>query len=135
LACWDLNGNGLPDVATEDRNGDGSVNINDCSVATRWARVQGSGAIIAQSGGISVIHGGLGFWFVTFPGNTVWDRAITGTLSRFVFPPLNIELGPCGGPPQGVNCTQSNNANTVLVNITNDGGNGSDQDFYIVVFG
>ena len=28
--CWDLNGNGAGDVATEDRNGDGLVNIQDC---------------------------------------------------------------------------------------------------------
>lgn len=30
LDCWDLNGNGAPDVATEDRNGDGVVDVDDC---------------------------------------------------------------------------------------------------------
>ena len=30
LNCWDLNGNGVADIATEDTNGDGSVDINDC---------------------------------------------------------------------------------------------------------
>lgn len=30
LNCWDLNGNGAEDVATEDTNGDGAVNVNDC---------------------------------------------------------------------------------------------------------
>ena len=29
-ACWDLNGNGVDDVATEDANGDGDVNVLDC---------------------------------------------------------------------------------------------------------
>jgi hypothetical protein len=29
-ACWDLNNNGVGNVATEDRNGDGVVNVDDC---------------------------------------------------------------------------------------------------------
>ena len=33
LACWDLNENGQPDTATEDRNGDTVVNVNDCAGA------------------------------------------------------------------------------------------------------
>jgi hypothetical protein len=30
LKCWDLNGNGRPDLPAEDTNGDGKVDINDC---------------------------------------------------------------------------------------------------------
>ena len=30
LACWDLDGNGIGDVATEDKNGDGVVDALDC---------------------------------------------------------------------------------------------------------
>ena len=30
-ACWDLNNNGVGNLATEDRNGDGVVNVNDCT--------------------------------------------------------------------------------------------------------
>jgi octaheme c-type cytochrome (tetrathionate reductase family) len=30
LSCWDLNGNGVPDLATEDINKDGVVDVNDC---------------------------------------------------------------------------------------------------------
>ncbi len=29
--CWDLNGNGIADPATEDRNGDSLVNVLDCT--------------------------------------------------------------------------------------------------------
>jgi hypothetical protein len=29
-ACWDLNNNGVGNVATEDRDGDGLVNVDDC---------------------------------------------------------------------------------------------------------
>jgi hypothetical protein len=28
--CWDLNGNGVPDLLTEDLDGDGVVDVNDC---------------------------------------------------------------------------------------------------------
>jgi len=33
-ACWDLNGNGLADLATEDINGDGVVDVADCGAGT-----------------------------------------------------------------------------------------------------
>lgn len=31
LMCWDLNGNGAPDLGTEDRNLDAQVNVLDCT--------------------------------------------------------------------------------------------------------
>ena len=34
LNCWDLNGNGVPDLATEDLNKDGKVDIDDCRTPT-----------------------------------------------------------------------------------------------------
>ncbi len=30
LACWDLNGNGIPDFPDEDTNGDGVIDVDDC---------------------------------------------------------------------------------------------------------
>jgi OmcA/MtrC family decaheme c-type cytochrome len=30
LSCWDLNGNGVPDLPDEDTNGDGVVDVEDC---------------------------------------------------------------------------------------------------------
>ncbi|HEV8594462.1 MAG TPA: hypothetical protein VGR51_02930 [Thermoplasmata archaeon] len=41
--CWDLNGNGLPDVATEDLNGDAAVDVLDCQAATATVAVGASG--------------------------------------------------------------------------------------------
>ena len=32
LACWDLNGNGIPDFPDEDTNGDGVIDVFDCRV-------------------------------------------------------------------------------------------------------
>jgi len=34
LNCWDLNQNGVPDLATEDLNRDGVVDVNDCRTPT-----------------------------------------------------------------------------------------------------
>jgi hypothetical protein len=31
VACWDLNGNGAPDLGTEDRNLDATVDVRDCT--------------------------------------------------------------------------------------------------------
>ncbi|MFQ6128570.1 MAG: hypothetical protein ACE5QW_06680, partial [Thermoplasmata archaeon] len=31
IACWDLNQNGVPDLPAEDLNGDGIVDVNDCT--------------------------------------------------------------------------------------------------------
>lgn len=42
----------------------------------RWAHILETGAIASQSGGITVIHGGLGFWFVTFSGATIIDKPV-----------------------------------------------------------
>ncbi len=41
--CWDLNGNGVPDVATEDLNGDAAVDVLDCRAATATVVVGATG--------------------------------------------------------------------------------------------
>jgi hypothetical protein len=101
----------------------------------RWAHVHGDGTIVAQSGGITVIHGGAGFWFVTFPGADVLNKPILASESRLdgTFPPGAISATPCGGGAQGLTCTQSDNANTVLVNRTNPTGTLADSAFYVMV--
>ena len=101
----------------------------------RWAHVLETGAIASQSGGVTVIHGGLGFWFVTFSGATVIDKPVLVSASRLsgTFPPDSIEATPCGGPPQGVACAQSNNANTVIVNAADHAGASDDTAFYVMV--
>ena len=143
INCWDLNQNGAPDVGTEDLNGDTVVDVNDCTgpagpgMTVRWAHVHGDGSIEAQSGGITVIHGGFGWWFVTFPGADVLNKPVIGTISRMdggTWGPT-IEVVPCGGPPQGISCAASNNANTVLVDIADDAGNLIDWSFYLMVVG
>jgi hypothetical protein len=101
----------------------------------RWAHITPTGAILAQSGGISVIDGGTGFWFVTFPGADVLNKTIlvSGSRTSGTFPPNTTNATPCGGAPQGVTCSMSDNTNTVLVNAGNAAGALSDTSFYIMV--
>jgi hypothetical protein len=86
----------------------------------RWAHITTSGAIAAQSGGITVAAGGPNFWFVTFTGATIIDKPVLVSASRLseTLPPASIEATPCGGPPQGLICGTNNNPNTVLVNAS-----------------
>ncbi len=78
-ACWDLNGNGIGDVATEDLNGDSIVDVLDCtgptgpgSIMAYAERVQGvplSGCVnyisvnitVPQAGSIVLISSAHGF--------------------------------------------------------------------------
>ncbi len=41
IACWDLNGNGIPDLISEDINNDGSVDAKDCRGANGSDGAQG----------------------------------------------------------------------------------------------
>ncbi len=65
--CWDLNQNGVPDVATEDLNGDTVVDVADCTGPTGPAGPQGPAGGILPSG--STLRGffGLG-WTADAPG-------------------------------------------------------------------
>lgn len=49
LACWDLNQNGVPDVATEDLNGDTVVDVADCTGPTGPTGPAGPGTIMAYA--------------------------------------------------------------------------------------
>ena len=56
IHCWDLNGNGIGDVTTEDINGDGGVDVVDCRGATGPAGptgpagLNGSNVVTADNG-------------------------------------------------------------------------------------
>jgi hypothetical protein len=102
----------------------------------RFAHVDSNANVLAQSGGVTVINGGQGTRFVTFPGANVLNKPVIATLSR-VDGALRgeIEASPCGGPPQGTVCLESNNANTVLVITSSSAGASSNRAFYLTVIG
>ena len=99
----------------------------------RWAHVLGTGVIAAQSSGITVNRAGVGTYFVTFTGANVLDKPVLATGSRLSSSTDYVTATPCGGAPQGLTCSASNNTNTVLVNGYDAAGAADDTAFYIMV--
>jgi hypothetical protein len=99
----------------------------------RWAYVSGTGAILAQSGGIAVNHAGPGTYFVTFSGANILDKPVLATASRVSGAVRFTTATPCGGAPQGVACSANNDTNTVLVNGLDAAAAFSDTAFYVMV--
>ncbi len=50
IACWDLNGNGVRDPASEDVNGDGMVNVQDCRGEEGMAGPEGAQGLQGPQG-------------------------------------------------------------------------------------
>jgi len=100
IDCWDLNQNGVPDVATEDRNGDTVVDVLDCAGPpgiSGYERVSVSeyhtGYFVVTApcppgtrvlgGGHSWTNGTTDVWFwhsYPTPGGTGW--LVEGTVNR-----------------------------------------------------
>lgn len=99
----------------------------------RWAHVLGTGAIAAQSGGITVSRFSAGTYFVTFTGANILDKPVLATGSRLSSTTNYVTATPCGGGPQGLACAASNNSNTVLVNGLDAAGAFDDTAFYVMV--
>jgi hypothetical protein len=81
INCWDLNGNGVPDVATEDLNGDGAVDVLDCTGPAGPGAVLdlGTGAFTPLTATCAEVNGAAVTLAVPGPGTvvvtaTVWVR-------------------------------------------------------------
>src|ERR1017187_4214462 len=60
-SCWDLNGNGLCDLSTEDKDGNGVCNAADCQGSPGATGVQGPQGTSGQNGtSCSVVDNGNG---------------------------------------------------------------------------
>jgi hypothetical protein len=82
----------------------------------RWALVRADGAIIAQSGGISLTSHLTGTYVLDFGGPV--DRSAIIATPSFASGGLRGEViaGPCGGPPMGaIGCTLGGDNNHVVV--------------------
>ena len=105
----------------------------------KWALIAPSGAVIAQSGGISSRHVGDGFYVLDF-GASVQGHLIFASYSRSSDDrggPGSLRAGTCTtATNEGDNCPTGNDPRFVAVH-TNDASNGFKEDhaFYVVVLG
>jgi hypothetical protein len=103
----------------------------------RWALVAPSGAIIAQSGGITARHAGGGYYVLDY-GSSVQGHLIFASYSRSSddrSAPGAIRAGTCTtASNEGDNCVTGNDPRFVAV-ITYDGRSGIpvDHSFYVAV--
>ncbi len=90
LACWDVNGNGVGDVADEDINGDGVVDVSDCAPGSDPV----AAAIdMAAAESCSVCHDGIGG-----DHQAIYDGYVDATAFEMTFTNLTaVETGPGTG--------------------------------------
>jgi hypothetical protein len=102
---------------------------------SRWALIKGSnGAVLAQSGGITVRHPDPGAFFVDFVG-PVTSRPILATIK---WPSTGlVTVAPCGGSgsPGGADCDEpgTNDAEHAFVFTSDEVATPLDKDFYVSV--
>jgi len=107
------------------------------ATSAKWALVAPSGAIIAQSGGITARHAGDGYYVFDF-GAPVTGHLVLATYSRSSDDRSargTIWAGPCTtATNEGDNCVTGNDPRFVAV-ITHDVGGalGVDHSFYVAV--
>jgi OmcA/MtrC family decaheme c-type cytochrome len=90
LACWDVNGNGVGDVADEDINGDGVVDVSDCA--------PGSDSVVAAIDmaapeSCAICHDGVGGAHQAIYDGYVDASAFEMTFTGFTAPETGVGTG------------------------------------------
>ncbi len=114
----------------------GSLTTADLAASAKapWAIVGASGAIVAQSGGMSAFENTTGEYYVKFPSSRL-NHGISVTSRWVVGNPINeVSTVLCGTPPQGAFCvgpgTGTNNA-WVYVQVNSNPTTESSGSFYV----
>jgi hypothetical protein len=106
--------------------------------SAKWALVNPTGSIVAQSGGITVTaKPGPGQYILDF-GSAVAGKLILVSSGRASDPDFRgaVSAGPCGGTAEGSVCSVGNDSNHVQVITNNPGGTArEDHSFYVAVVG
>jgi hypothetical protein len=105
--------------------------------SAKWALIKSDGAIIAQSGGITLTTHAVGTYVLDF-GAPV-DKSLIVATPSFATTGLrgDVIAGPCGGPPAGSLVCASGGDNNHVVVFTSNAANSAlaDWPFYIAVIG
>ncbi|MGH3131591.1 MAG: hypothetical protein ACRDNX_12305, partial [Gaiellaceae bacterium] len=109
------------------------------ATAVKWALFQADGTIVAQSGGISLATRPFAGAYIVNFGSSVKGKSIVVS-SAFaggdIAPRGSLAAGPCGGPPEGLACPSSNDANHAWVSSYNPGNTAlQEHSFYLSVLG
>ena len=103
----------------------------------KWALIKADGAIIAQSGGITMTTHATGTYVLDF-GAPV-DKSLILVTPSFASPGLrgDVIAGPCGGAPAGsIVCAAGGDNNHVVVFTSNAANSAlADWPFYVAVIG
>jgi hypothetical protein len=102
----------------------------------KWALVKGDGTILQQSGGIEVQSHTTGTYIVDFNSGALNGKLIvvspaqanSDTGSRGT-----VSAGPCGGTPEGSNCSVRNDTTHVRVQTYSSGGALANHAFYVAL--
>jgi hypothetical protein len=108
------------------------------ATAIRWALFTQDGAIIAQSNDMRLVTRPLAGSYIVNVGGTARGKAIIVT-SAFAGGDVaargTASVSPCGGPPEGIACPSSNDANHVWVFTYSTTGTPESHAFYLAVLG
>lgn len=110
----------------------GGVAPSGYEKAIAWVHVAADGTILAQSGGISVVHGGTGYYFINFGFDTT-GHALLVSPSGKTFSANEMWATSCGGGTQGVNCVSTNDVNHVVVDSQAPAGTYADHAYFLAV--
>jgi hypothetical protein len=108
------------------------------SATAKWAIVRPDGGIVAQSGGITLAAKPAAGQYLLNIGSSVAGKPILvsgGYANDTGDQRGETSAGPCNGGTDGINCSASNNSNTVFVETRNNDGFPADHAFYIAIFG
>ncbi|HLY49026.1 MAG TPA: hypothetical protein VKR21_07505 [Solirubrobacteraceae bacterium] len=99
---------------------------------SQWALVRDDGAVLRQSGGITVTHSaGTGLYFLNF-GSSVDSRGVSVT--NWNSPAGAPSAAVCGGPAPLVTCPAGvNDTNHLFVGTTSTAGAFADHSFFVIV--
>jgi hypothetical protein len=106
--------------------------VGPAGPGARWAQFKADGAILAQSGGITLTQKQPGAYWINF-GSSLVGKALFATVRWGDVAYINVVR--CGGGVDGTICSFGNDANHLFVGTVNTSGVAADKAFYVMAVG